>query len=138
MSDSEQIDERIQRIVQRDARFKPNAYRFVLEAVAYTTRHVLEDEGKRRQLSGREVLEGIRDLALEQYGPLALDVLHEWGLHTTMDFGAIVFNLVREGLLGASEDDSEDDFRDAYDFEDAFVNPFLRRGDLPRDLPPIA
>jgi len=138
MSDSEQIDERIERILQRDARFKPNAYRFVLEAVGFTTRRVLEKEGRRRQLSGQEVLEGIRELALEKYGPLAFDVLHEWGVQTTMDFGAIVFNLVREGLLGAGEDDSEDDFRDGYDFEDAFVKPFLRRGDLPRGLPPIA
>ena len=138
MSDSSKLDEHIERIVEQDPRFKPRAYHFVLQAVAYTTQKVVQDEERRRQLTGEEVLEGIRELALEQFGPLAYDVLHEWGVRTTMDFGAIVFNLVRAGLLGASEDDSEEDFRDGYDFEDAFLKPFLRHGDIPRDIPPIA
>ena len=43
-----------------------------------------------------------------------------WGVHRTDDFGEIVFQLVERGLLTKTEEDSKDDFRDVYAFEDAF------------------
>ena len=43
-----------------------------------------------------------------------------WGVRTTEDFGTIVFLLVDEKLLGKTEDDSIEDFRGVYSFDDAF------------------
>jgi uncharacterized repeat protein (TIGR04138 family) len=61
---------------------------------------------------------------LEQFGPLSKRVLAEWGIHSCIDFGHIVFNLVEEGLLGKTENDSLEDFSEGYDFCEAFEKPF--------------
>jgi uncharacterized repeat protein (TIGR04138 family) len=90
-----------------------------------------------RHISGRELLEGIRELAIERFGPLALDVLREWGVRRTEDFGNIVFNLVNAGLLGASDEDSPRDFAGGYDFNEVFVKPFLEPESPPGPLPKI-
>ena len=82
-------------------------------------------------MSGEELLEGAREYALRQFGPLAKTVLEHWGIHRCEDVGNIVFNMVRQEILGQSDRDSIESFRNGYDFDDAFVKPFLpqrRRG----------
>ena len=78
-------------------------------------------------MSGQQLLEGIREFALRQYGPMAITVLDEWGVRRCEDFGEIVFNLVDHGhgLFGKTETDSREDFKGGYDFEEAFKKPFL-------------
>ena len=56
---------------------------------------------------------------------MAATVFKEWGITKTEDFGKIVFLLVESGKLGKTEDDKVEDFADGYDFEKAFVAPFL-------------
>ena len=73
------------------------------------------------------MLEGIKEFALDEFGPLAFTVFSEWGIHTTEDFGEIVFNLVDAGRLGKTESDSRDDFKQVYDFNDVFVKPYEPR-----------
>lgn len=73
-----------------------------------------------RHVTGRELCEGLRELAVERYGLLARTVLRKWGILRTEDFGAIVYALIDRGELRASEDDSIDDFRAVYDFDEAF------------------
>jgi uncharacterized repeat protein (TIGR04138 family) len=62
---------------------------------------------------------------LEQYGPLAKTVLNTWGVKRCSDFGDIVFNLIEYNVFSKTENDRREDFADIYDFEDAFVKPFL-------------
>jgi uncharacterized repeat protein (TIGR04138 family) len=107
-------------VAQKHGRFKPNAYRFTLDAVGFTVRALEEN----RHVSGNELLEGIRRLALDRFGPMAKTVFEQWGVSTTEDFGAIVFQLVDEGLLGKTEQDTMSDFARGYDFDDAFVRNF--------------
>ncbi|MFW5802723.1 MAG: Minf_1886 family protein [Verrucomicrobiota bacterium] len=122
----------IQHILKQDERFARQAYAFVQESVSFATRkrlHQQESEEHHestlpRHISGQKLLEAMRTLALRQYGPLAHDVLAEWGIHKCTDFGAIVFLLVEHELLGASEEDSIEDFADGYDFRDAFLAPY--------------
>ena len=76
-------------------------------------------------VSGQQLLEGIRAHALEQFGPLTLMVLEEWGVRRCEDFGELVFNMVENSLLGKTENDSRDDFKGGYDFNEAFRRPFL-------------
>jgi uncharacterized repeat protein (TIGR04138 family) len=66
--------------------------------------------------------EGIRQYALKTYGPMARTVLEYWGIHTTEDFGNIVFNMISVKLFSKTEDDILDDFRDVYRFDSAFKN----------------
>jgi uncharacterized repeat protein (TIGR04138 family) len=107
-------------LLEQDSRYKPEAYLFVREGLDHTVRTLK----KPRHVSGQELLAGMRDYALQEYGPVTKRVLSEWGVNECIDFGNIVFNLVNAGLLGKTEEDSIDDFMDGYDFHEAFILPF--------------
>lgn len=110
----------LEQVIAKDPRFKPEAYVFVHDALGHTWSRL----DQRRHISGRELLEGIKDLALKRYGPMARVVLNSWGIRTTDDFGAIVFNLVDAGVLSKTEEDHIEDFHAAYDFDEAFVGSY--------------
>jgi uncharacterized repeat protein (TIGR04138 family) len=108
---------------ERYPRFGEAAYIFVLSALNYVLQHLPEP----RHISGRELAEGVRDLALERFGPMARSVLEHWGIHETADVGEIVFALVEHGVLIKQDEDTRDDFVDVFDFEDAFETQYPRR-----------
>ncbi len=116
MEESAELMATIRTIADSRGRYHPNAYLFVLE----TLEIVLVKIGERRHISGDDLLAGIRDLAKDRFGPLAKDVLNEWGVHTTLDFGHAVFHLVEAGLLSKTNEDSLSDFIDKYDFAQVF------------------
>jgi uncharacterized repeat protein (TIGR04138 family) len=120
------FEEALEAIVAKDPRYQRDAYLFLREALDYTQKLVgKEDGGKVRHVTGQELLEGIRQFGLEQFGPMTLTVFEEWGVRTCRDFGEIVFNMVEIGLLAKTEKDSRADFQSGYEFEDAFRKPFL-------------
>lgn len=122
------FEEALSLILAKDQRYHREAYLFVREALDHTQKSVgKEKHGCLRHVSGQELLEGIRDLALEQFGPMAAMVLAEWGVNRCEDFGEIVFNMVEGGLLAKTEKDSRADFAGGYTFQDAFRKPFLPR-----------
>lgn len=116
MEDLEGYVEKIERIIQEHGEYKFEAYSFILAAL----HHTVSKLSKARHVTGRELLEGIREYALEQYGPMAKSVLDYWGIRKTEDFGKIVFALVEAGVLRKQPEDKLEDFRDVYDFEEAF------------------
>ena len=120
------FEETLEKLLQRDGRYQREAYLFVREALDHTQK-IIEKSGKAevRHVSGQELLEGIRSYALQQYGPMALMLLNEWGVRRCEDFGELVFNMVECQLLAKTEKDSRDDFKNGYTFEDAFRRPFL-------------
>ena len=62
--------EKVQEIVAADLRYKADAYEFVMQALMFT-----QNKSKRQgHLSGRELLEGIRKYALDQFGPMTVTV----------------------------------------------------------------
>ena len=75
-------------------------------------------------MTPKELLSGVREYALVQFGPMAITVLEEWGVKKSGDFGDLVFNMVEAGLLKKTEKDSREDFQNGYDFMDAFAKPF--------------
>ena len=141
MSCEERYRQQIGEILAEDSRYEAAAYDFVREAVSYTTGKVFSNqaaEDGKRHVTGPQLAEGVRELALKEFGPLAADVLERWGLRETEDIGNIVFNLVNKELLGASEEDSIQDFVDVYDFGEAFLKPFVEVGNPPENVPKIA
>ncbi len=70
-----------------------------------------------RHVRSRELLEGIRSLALQEFGLMARTVFRMWGVQTTEDFGRIVFNLVEAGLVTKTDEETLADFRDVFDFD---------------------
>ncbi len=120
------FEEALELIRAKDARFDRDAYLFVREALDHTQRTIgKHNRGRIRHVTGQELLSGIRDYALAQFGPMTPTVLEEWGVHTCQDFGEIVFNMVEIGLLAKTESDSRSDFEGGYDFYDAFRKPYL-------------
>jgi uncharacterized repeat protein (TIGR04138 family) len=116
----------IEQIVADDPRFDRDAYTFVMEALDYTIKMLDKPKkGPQRHVTGRELLDGAREYALQEFGPLALTTLKTWGITSCEDIGAIVFTLVDRGLLKKSKHDDEMDFSDGYDFYEALRVPFL-------------
>ena len=121
------FEEGFQKIHAKDPRYPRDAYLFVREALDHTQKIVARkaDRNRPRHVTGQELLEGIREHALAQFGPMAKTVLEEWNIHACKDFGEIVFNMVEIQLLAKTETDTREDFADGYDFDDAFRRPFL-------------
>ena len=119
------FEEGLGQILAKDARYPRDAYLFVREALDFTQKAILrENKGVLRHVSGQELLSGIRDHALTQFGPMAATVFEEWGITRCEDFGEIVFNMVENNLLAKTEQDSRADFGNGYDFSEAFRKPF--------------
>jgi len=122
MSQTQSLEERIAVLCRQDRRYTPEAYHFVIRALDF----VLEADARRRGAPVEEdkhislLLEGLRDYAIELYGPLARLVLERWGLYRTEDFGEIVFNLVECRLLNKQDSDRKSDFRNGFSFREAF------------------
>lgn len=115
------------RVLDQDDRYHVNAYRFVYGALARAQqvfgRNPGSDDPAHRHVTGRELLEGARQLAIEEFGPLAPAVFRSWGVHRTEDFGEIVFNLVEANLMGKTDTDTREDFANGFDFDKAFDLP---------------
>ena len=112
-------------ILAKDSRYARDAYAFVRESLDFTQKTIgKENRGQVRHITGQELLDGIRQFALNQFGPMAVTVLEEWGVRNSRDFGEIVFNMVEIDLLAKTEKDNRDDFNNGYDFTDAFRKPF--------------
>jgi uncharacterized repeat protein (TIGR04138 family) len=125
----------IEEVVGRDPRFDYRAYEFVFEALAHTLKRLNKlpsrDSGSEspHHVSAHELLDGIRDLALEQFGMMARTVFRMWGIQSTDDFGEIVFNLVEAKLMSTSPEDKRHDFHAAYDFDVALEQAYEIRLD---------
>ena len=122
---SSEIEETLQKIVKRNPRYHRDAYLFVQEGLDFTLKKFEKPNRKPGHISGQELLEGIRELAIEQFGPMARTVFTEWGIFSCEDFGEIVFILVEHELLSKNERDSREDFKDGYDFFETFEKPYL-------------
>ena len=124
-------------LVREDPRYPEQAYFFIREALDHAIKmHAKPLDGPGRHVSGTELLEGIREFGLSEYGAMCRTVLRSWGIHETVDFGHLVFNLVGKNVLGKTDDDRLEDFENGYDFEDAFSAPFRPRPKTPsRPLP---
>ncbi|MDZ8118569.1 Minf_1886 family protein [Pontiella agarivorans] len=114
------LNELLEPILAKDGRYTVQAYIFVREGLDHTVRKLEQP----RHVSGGELLEGMREYALQEFGPLTKRVLSEWGINECVDFGHIVFNLIDAGLLGKTEEDTIEDFMNGYDFHEAFIKPF--------------
>tara|TARA_R110002049_G_scaffold4601_6_gene32903 strand:- start:115325 stop:115750 length:426 start_codon:yes stop_codon:yes gene_type:complete len=123
-------------LLEEDTRFKLEAYQFIREALQFAQEHLdLFDRpdtktpessasAMPKHVTGQQLCEACRRYAIDQYGYLAKIVLADWGIHTTGDFGELVYNLIRIEQMRKSESDRREDFDDVYSFDDAFEPQF--------------
>ena len=132
------FEELLDQILAKNTRYHRDAYLFLRDALDHT-RKMLDREKKpekpakrassqEQHVTGQELLAGIRELALESFGPMTITVFEEWGIHSCMDFGEMVFIMVENGMFKKTEKDSRADFEHGYDFQETFRKPFLPRG----------
>jgi|LakMenEpi03Aug12_release.lakeMendotaPanAssembly.Ray.scaffolds.fasta_scaffold1457079_1 uncharacterized repeat protein (TIGR04138 family) len=120
------LEDAVDRILLTDQRFHRDAYLFLREVLDLTVEKLGRSKPSRSNshVSGRELLLGFRDHALEQFGPMVPAVLDTWGITSCGDIGDMVFSLIDTGIFGKSETDQREDFNDIFDFNEAFVQPF--------------
>jgi uncharacterized repeat protein (TIGR04138 family) len=87
--------------------------------------HLLGKMKQRRHVSGAELSNTVRELALERFGYLAHAVLNQWNVFRTDDFGEIVYHLIQEGLMSKTGEDKQSDFNGIYDFHEAFDQAYV-------------
>lgn len=128
MQSSLDVEETLDKIVDKDPRFHRDAYYFVRDALDVAQKKFCKTGNEPQHVSGQQLLQGVRQHALDEFGPLTLAVLEHWGVTQCSHFGEIVFNMVDESLLGKTEEDQRSDFAKGYDFGEAFREPFLPKG----------
>ena len=117
--------EALESVVANDPRYPRDGYIFLRDALDFTTKQQKKVKGVSvRHVSGPELLDGVRQYALKEFGPMVMTVFDSWGIHSSEDVGHMVFNLIGAGIFGKTEQDSIEDFKDVYDFGEAFVRPF--------------
>ena len=117
-----------QAIRTRARSFSEDAFQFVRDGLAHTVKAVhgkpvpkaVEPGDESRHVNGRQLCQGLRDLAIERYGLLARAVLRHWGITRTEDFGTIVYSMIDRGELRSSTKDTMEDFRGVFEFDSAF------------------
>lgn len=131
----------IAELVRRDPRYTYEAYEFLFAALNYTQKTLgrtphLEpgSESGPQHVSGRELLEGARQLALREFGLMARVVFRMWGIERTADFGEIVFNLVEASLMSKTDEDTRLDFHDVFDLDQALVQSYRIQFDEAQEL----
>src|SRR5437763_6036508 len=117
--------EALDAVVDTDARYHRDGYMFLRDALDFTTKQQKKVKGVSvRHVTGPELLDGVRQYALKEFGPMVMTVFDSWGIHSSEDVGHMVFNLIGAGIFGKTEQESIEDFKDVYDCEEAFVRPF--------------
>jgi uncharacterized repeat protein (TIGR04138 family) len=120
------LEEKLEEIAEFDGRYSPTAYRFIFDSLDY----VLLSLGRQhrpagdRHISVGQLLDGVKECALEHFGPLSRLVFESWGVFKTEDIGEIVFGLVEAGLLNKQDSDIKEDFADGFDFREAFEREY--------------
>src|SRR5207245_9338315 len=87
-------------MVQRDPRYAYEAYQFVFEALQHTQKMLGRmpreaergEEKAQHHVSGPELLDGIRDLALKEFAVMARTLFRLWAIHSTGHFRQIDFD----------------------------------------------
>ncbi len=140
------FEEVLEQILSHDKRYHRDAFFFIRDGLEHTHK-MLERAGRGRtektavlperepkpttesehhqHVTPKELLEGLRELALDLYGPMAMTVLEEWGIHACHDFGELVFIMIEHKALKKTERDTRSDFDHGYDFFEAFRKPYL-------------
>jgi uncharacterized repeat protein (TIGR04138 family) len=119
-------------VVRQDPRFAYEAYEFVFQALEFTQKqlgHDLPDETTdptepHNHVTCRQLLEGIREFGIHEFGLMAPVVFRMWGIHRSADFGEIVFNLIEAKLMSKTDEDSRAEFHGVFDIDETMTQGF--------------
>lgn len=119
------FEDAVSAIVETDQTYQKDAYFFLRDSLDYTVKYQRNGElEEHSHVSGLELLDGMREYALKEFGPMSLAILESWGIKSSRDVGALVYNLIEAEAFGRSDDDDQSDFDRWFSFEEAFQQPF--------------
>jgi len=110
-------------IVKADGRYPLEAFAFLQEGLGRAIKQAHSSAavgGRKQHVTGRQLSLALRDLAADKWGMMAKAVLEKWNIRASIDFGQMVYLLIEHGLMSKTEEDSLEDFRDVFDFDEAF------------------
>ena len=121
------FEQTVKDYILEDPGYPLEAYEFVRDGLRYTNENppqeIADDKYARERAAGSPILSarslcfGLRDFALDEFGPMALFTLSKWNINSTTDFGALVANLVKMGILLQDRRDSIKEFDNVFDFQ---------------------
>lgn len=118
-------------IADKDGRYAWEAFEFVMEALGHSQRMFGKESpqaesapGPEHHVTGRELLEGVCDLARREFGLMAPLVFERWGIRRTDDFGEVVFAMINAGVLSKTDSDRLEDFQKVFDLEQALTEGY--------------
>lgn len=106
-----------------------DAYRFLYLATSPLS-YLLFPKKKRsrvKHLSAKEYYEKVCELALHEYGPMAIKVFEHWGLKQTKDIANATYYMIEAGLLYKQQKESKADFIGLKPLSEALSAPFTRK-----------
>ena len=115
----------MEQVILEDGRYPPEAFAFLHDGLAKAVKDVHGEKAApegQRHVTGRELCLAMRDLAIERWGLLAPTVLKKWNIRETIDFGNMVYLLIEHNFMRKTEEDSIEDFRDVFEFSQAFAD----------------
>jgi uncharacterized repeat protein (TIGR04138 family) len=125
------LTDELQAIAEKNGAYPFEAFQFLWEAFKHSQRmfdkHDPRDgetPGAEHHVSGRELLEGICDLARRDFGLMAPVVFERWGIKRTDDFGELVFALFDGGILSKTESDRKEDYQNVFELEPALTGGY--------------
>ncbi len=122
-------------LVRRDPRYAYEAYEFVFAALAHTQKMLGRapreeaEPSDEHHVSGAELVRGACELALHEFGMMALTVFKQWGITQSDDFGEIVFNLIEGNLMSKTNKDCKADFQGVVNLDRVLKEGFAIRLD---------
>ncbi|MDO4558997.1 MAG: hypothetical protein Q4C47_08530 [Planctomycetia bacterium] len=127
-------EEKFRKLLAMDSRYTREAYGFVFDALRtaqereeFANGTSGSDSAKVRHVTGAQICETARELALSRYGMLARRVLKQWGILGTGDLGELIYRLIEVGLVHRTEEDRREDFDNVFDFETEWFREFCFR-----------
>lgn len=119
------FQEAVASIIEKNPRYHVAAYEFIRDALEFTIKKTRKaSKTETSDIPTADLLDGVRLYALKEFGPMAITVLEFWGVRSTEDIGYLVFGLVDAGVFSKTDNDTLDEFRKGYCFDDAFLAPF--------------
>ena len=118
------FEDAVETILAHHPEYTAEAYSFMRQALDVATEQ-FHKESSSPHLSAEELYLGACAYALDEYGPLARLVLARWGIATSEDVGAIVYNLIEVGVFGKQEGDSPEQFDGLRSLAEILDAPYL-------------
>lgn len=111
-------------IKEKNVKYPEKAYLFAFKILKDLAKNN-KNQQKSENIKAANLLITFRNYALNEFGPMTASVLQEWNICSCRDLGNVIFDLVNAGVLEKDETDRIEDFEEIYDFNEAFIHPYL-------------